>query len=211
MGLMSIVFILIALVLSITLHEFAHAYVGAYLGDETARRQGRLTLNPLAHIDPLMTVLLPLFLILAHSPVIFGAARPVPFNPWAVRYGKWGVVLVALAGPATNLFIAVFLALWLRFFNLPPVAVNLLVTIIVVNVAFFIFNLIPFPPLDGSRLLYAVAPLGLRSVMDRIERMGIILFALLLFVLFPLISPLIARLSGELLQILVPGLTGLST
>lgn len=208
---MSLVFILIALVLSITLHEFAHAYVGNYLGDQTARRQGRLTLNPLAHIDPLMTVLLPLFLILAHSPVIFGAARPVPFNPWAVRYGKWGVALVALAGPATNLFIAVFLAMWLRFTNLPPTAVNLLVTIIVVNVAFLIFNLIPFPPLDGSRLLYAVAPLGLRSVMDRIERFGIVAFAVLLFVLFPLISPVIAKLSGDLLQILVPGLTGLST
>lgn len=208
---MSLVFLLIALVLSITLHEFAHAYVSNYLGDQTARNQGRLTLNPLAHIDPFMTVLLPVVLILAHSPVVFGAARPVPFNPWAVRYGKWGAALVALAGPATNLLLAIFFALWLRFVNLPPMAVNLFVDLISVNVAFCIFNLIPFPPLDGSRVLYAVAPLGLRSVMDRIERTGIIAFVVLLFIAFPLISPLIAKVTGEIMQLLVPGLTGLST
>ncbi|HSX14910.1 MAG TPA: site-2 protease family protein [Candidatus Saccharimonadales bacterium] len=208
---MSLLFILIALVVSITLHEFMHAWMSHYLGDVTAHRQGRLTLNPLAHIDPFMTVLLPLILIMAHSPVIFGAAKPVPFNPWAVRYGKWGAALVALAGPMTNFFLAVFFSLWLRFFNPSQLAVNFLVTIIVVNVGFFVFNLIPFPPLDGSRVLYAVAPLGLRQVMDRIERSGIVVVMVVLFLIFPLIGPIIAKVSSAILQGLVPGLTGLST
>jgi len=207
---MSLVYIILALVLSITLHEFMHAWVSNYLGDQTAKRQGRLTLNPIAHIDPFMTILLPVALILAHSPVVFGAARPVPFNPWAVRFGKWGSALVAIAGPLTNLAIAVFFALWLRIFHLPAWSIELFVDVITVNVAFFIFNLIPFPPLDGSRVLYAVAPLGLREVMDRIERSGILIFALLLFVLFPLIGPFVAALSKDILQVLVPGLTGLS-
>ena len=207
---MSLVFIIIALILSITLHEFMHAWTSNYLGDQTAMKQGRLTLNPLAHIDPFMTVLLPIALILAHSPVIFGAARPVPFNPWAVRFGKWGAALVALAGPLTNLFLAVFFSLWLRFLHPSQTGVTFLVTIIVVNVGFFIFNMIPFPPLDGSRVLYAVAPLPLRQIMDRIERAGILIFALLLLVLFPFISPVVTQLSSYILRVLVPGLTGLN-
>lgn len=207
---MSLAYILIALVLSITLHEFMHAWVSNYLGDQTARQRGRLTLNPLAHIDPFTTLLLPLALILAHSPVIFGAARPVPFNPWAVRFGKWGAALVAVAGPLTNLSIAIFFALWLRVFSLPGWAVEFFVTIITVNVAFFIFNMIPFPPLDGSRVLYAVAPLPLREVMDRIERSGVIIFLVLLFLLIGFIGPFVAALSKDILQLLVPGLTGLS-
>src|SRR6185312_46881 len=105
----------IALVIGLTLHEFAHAWMGHYLGDRTAQDQGRLTLNPLAHIDPLATLALPLLLILIHSPVVFAAAKPVPFNPWAVRGGRWGAALVGAAGPLTNLLIALFFSLWFRF------------------------------------------------------------------------------------------------
>lgn len=196
--------------MAITLHEFAHAWMSDYLGDSTARSQGRLTLNPAAHIDPVMTLLLPLLLIIARSPVIFGAARPVPFNPWAVRYGKWGAALVAVAGPLTNILLAVFFALWLRTLPLSQGAVDFFVTLIMVNTAFAVFNMIPFPPLDGSRVLYAVAPAGLRGIMDQIERMGLMAVFLFLFLAFPLISPFIAWAVGGILQILVPGLTGLS-
>src|SRR5690348_6727574 len=127
---MSLVFLIIALILSLTLHEFMHAWMSHYLGDTTAERSGRLTLNPLAHIDPFMTLLLPVALILAHSPVVFGAARPVPFNPWNVRFGKWGSALVALAGPLTNLFLGIFFALWLRIFSPPSWATGLFINII---------------------------------------------------------------------------------
>lgn len=206
---MSLVYLIIALILSLTLHEFMHAWMSHYLGDTTAQRNGRLTLNPLAHIDPFTTLILPVALILAHSPVVFGAAKPVPFNPWNVRFGKWGAALVAIAGPLTNLFIAVFFALWLRVFSPPPWAVGLFINIIVVNIGFFVFNMIPFPPLDGSRVLYAAAPLGVREVMDRIERAGIWVFFVLLFVTFQFLAPLITVITGHIMQWLVPGLTSL--
>src|SRR5476651_866632 len=105
---------LVALIVALTLHEFAHGLMAHYLGDSTAKDQGRLTLNPLAHIDPLATLALPLLLILIGSPVVFAAAKPVPFNPWAVRGGRWGAALVGLAGPATNLLLAVFFAICYR-------------------------------------------------------------------------------------------------
>ncbi len=203
------VYIFVALLLAIVLHEFAHALVGHWLGDGTAQAHGRLTLNPLAHIDPLTTVLMPLLLIIAHSPVVFGAAKPVPFNPWAVRYGKWGVVMVSLAGPATNFLIAAFFALWLRVGLVAPAGYELFIRIIITNVGFGFFNLIPFPPLDGSRLLYAVAPHGLRDVMDRIEKAGLAAVFVFLFILGPFVLPYLNVLIGSVVQFLIPGLTSL--
>lgn len=201
---MNVVFLLIALVLALVLHEFAHALVGYWLGDDTARREGRLTLNPAAHIDPLTTLLLPLILILGHSPVVFGAAKPVPFNPWALRWGRWGAALVALAGPATNLLLAVIFGLYLRWVPVGVSGYQLLGDIVAVNTAFGIFNLIPFPPLDGSRLLYAIAPPALRQLMDAIERAGIIVVLVILFLAYPFISPFIASITDWIINLLVP-------
>jgi Zn-dependent protease len=206
-----LLYLIIALISALTLHELAHALMSDYLGDTTARRQGRISLNPLAHIDPVMTVLLPLILIVLKSPVVFGAARPVPFNPWAVRYGKWGVALVAAAGPVTNFIIAIFFALWLHLF---PVALGILplfISIITINISFAIFNLIPIPPLDGSRILYAIAPRPLRDAMDRIEQHGLIIVFALLFIAAPVFMPALSGATSAVVQLLVPGLTGLST
>ena len=196
---------LLALVLALTLHEFAHGLMGYRLGDTTARDQGRLTLNPLAHIDPLATLALPLFLILIGSPVVFAAAKPVPFNPWAVRGGRWGAALVAMAGPATNLFLAVFFALWLRLLPYNSVTALLLGAMVVVNVGLFVFNMIPFPPLDGSRLLYAVAPPGLRDVMDRIERAGFVVLLVVMLFGYQFIARYVAEIVLFVVQLLVPG------
>jgi Zn-dependent protease len=195
---------LVALILGLTLHEFAHGLMGFYLGDTTAKDQGRLTLNPLAHIDPFATLVLPLLLILIGSPVVFAAAKPVPFNPWAVRWGRWGAALVALAGPATNLLLAVFFALWLRFVPYNATAALFLGAIVIVNVGLFVFNMIPFPPLDGSRLLYAVAPEGLRELMDRIERSGFIVLLAVMLLGYQFIAPYVAKLVLAIVQLLVP-------
>lgn len=198
---MEIIQIIIILLFSLTLHELMHALVSDWLGDTTARQHGRISLNPLAHIDPFATLLLPALLILAGSQVIFGAAKPVPFTPWAVRYGKWGVALVAVAGPLTNLAIAAILAIYLQFHYSA-----FLLQAISVNVAFFVFNMIPFPPLDGSRILYAVAPRPLRDVMDRIENAGMIVLFLFLLFGFRFIAPFMNIAVTAIMRVLVPGI-----
>jgi len=198
-----LVFYVIILVIVLTVHEFAHAWASHRLGDMTAKAEGRLTLNPLAHIDPFMTLLLPLGLILLGSPVVFGAAKPVPFNPYVVRYGKWGAALVALAGPASNLLMALVVGLYLRFVSLSGLAEVFLVQFVVVNVAFFVFNMIPFPPLDGSRLLYALAPPWLMDVMDKIEQYGLVAIFAFIFIFYTLIGPVFGRVVVNLASAII--------
>ncbi len=177
-----IITVLVVILLSMTLHEAMHAFVGYWLGDDTAKREGRLTLNPIKHIDPFLTILLPLMLALVGGP-IFGGAKPVPFNPNLVRYEEWGAALIAAAGPLTNLFIA-FILFGVSVVIDPQVgsAIGQFLSIAVtVNLGFFIFNIIPIPPLDGSRVLYALAPEFIRRGMEAIERFGIIfVFAIVL-------------------------------
>jgi Zn-dependent protease len=188
---MGLEYILIALgiiLASMTLHEAMHGFMAYYLGDDTAKLQGRLTLNPLKHIDPFLTIILPLLLAIAGGP-IFGGAKPVPFNPARVRYDEWGAALVALAGPLTNFFIA-FLGfgiasllgidvMRLGYFSMPELILALLVQI---NLGFFVFNMIPIPPLDGSRVLYALAPDFIKSGMEAVERYGVMaVFVIVIF------------------------------
>jgi Zn-dependent protease len=159
-----------------------HGYASYWLGDHTAKLEGRLSLNPVKHIDPFLTILLPLALALSGGP-IFGGAKPVPFNPLNIKYGEWGVALVALAGPIANFAIAfVLFAIWVFVQPVPSFIGEIFITAITVNLGFFVFNMIPIPPLDGSRLLYALAPDFFRSAMEAVERYGIlIVFALVIF------------------------------
>ena len=205
---MELLFLIIALVLALTLHEFAHALASDMLGDRTARQEGRLSINPAVHIDPFMTLLLPIMLIIFQAPVIFGAAKPVPFNPWAVRYGKWGAAIVAAAGPAMNLFLAVLFAMWLRFVPISPDIIPLFVSIITVNIAFMVFNLIPIPPLDGSRIAYAAIP-PIRDTFDKLERNGLIIVFAILLLAGPIFLPFIGAAVSAIVNILVPGITSL--
>ncbi len=165
-----------------TLHESMHAYASYWLGDYTAKIQGRLSLNPVKHIDPFMTILLPILLAVSGAP-IFGGAKPVPINPYALRWGEWGMALVALAGPVTNLIIA-FLTYgaWVML-DTPSgdYFTQVVYLTVIVNLGFFIFNMIPIPPLDGSRVIYALAPDFVRRFMDVIEQYGVfVVFALVL-------------------------------
>jgi Zn-dependent protease len=178
-----IIVVIVVILVSMTLHEAMHGYVAYFLGDDTAKREGRLTLNPLRHIDPFLTLLLPLFLAIVGAP-IFGGAKPVPFNPDRLKYDEWGAALVAVAGPLTNLVIAFVLFGIYALVGAPQAGTVylILMTGVMVNLGFFVFNIIPIPPLDGSRVLYALAPEFARRGMEAIERYGII-FVFLIVVL----------------------------
>lgn len=156
-------------VLSIILHEVAHGYVANMLGDPTARLSGRLTLNPLPHIDPVGSILIPGFLALTSSPFLIGWAKPVPYNPHQLRGGKWGEAAVAAAGPVTNLLIAFVAALFIRF-GVAGVFVHVAALVIVANLSLAILNLIPIPPVDGSKILRALLPRMLGGFYDSLER-----------------------------------------
>ena len=177
--------VLVSIIVSMAIHEATHGFVAHWLGDTTAHDEGRLTLNPLKHIDVMTTVLLPMVLIIVGLPPIF-AAKPVPFDPDRLRYEEFGMALVGVAGPLTNLVLAALAALVFRGLgaDFGQNFYNALILFVQVNIAFFVFNMIPFPPLDGSRLLYAFAPEPLQEVMRQIEGfgfLGILVFVLLVF------------------------------
>ena len=175
-----IVSVVIIVLVSMILHELMHGVVAYWLGDDTAKLQGRLTLNPIAHIDPFTTVLVPVLLYIAGLPP-FGAAKPVPFNPNRVKFEEYGAALVGIAGPLTNLILAFISYVLLVTIGLNPAVVNFLSLAVTVNLSFFAFNILPIPPLDGSRVLYAFAPEFIRRGMEAMERYGIyVIFALLL-------------------------------
>ena len=184
-------FLYLIIVISAVFHEYAHGFAAYRLGDSTAKNEGRLTLNPLAHLDPIGTVALPLFLLLT-SGMFIGWAKPVPYNPHNLRDKKYGDLKVAVAGPLTNLAIAIVLGLILRFFGFfaiyagQPIFLEFVGLIVYINIFLALFNLIPFPPLDGSKIIMDLFPRFWRYF-EQIGFLGIFL-AIILSFLF--ISPI---------------------
>ncbi len=170
------------IVVSMVIHEMAHAFVSYWLGDDTAKLHNRLSLNPLKHIDPFMTILLPVILAMAGAPV-FGGAKPVLINKRKLKFGDYGVAMVALAGPLSNLILS-FVGYGLSVLAFKGNIVwlsEVLNSFVLVNLGFFLFNILPIVPLDGSRLLYAFAPAAVQDIMERLERYGVwIIFALVM-------------------------------
>jgi Zn-dependent protease len=198
-----IAIVLVVILFSMTLHEVMHGFMAFWLGDDTAEREGRLTLNPVKHIDPFLTIALPVMLALIPGAPIFGGAKPVPFNPDRLKYDEWGAALVALAGPFTNLFIAFVLYASYALFGIDAdtFAGQFLLIGVVVNLGFFLFNMLPIPPLDGSRVLYAVAPEFARRGMETIERYGLIVIFVIVLVASPIIGAFIQGASGSILNV----------
>jgi len=190
---MELIIGLIILLFSAILHEVAHGYVADRLGDPTARLSGRLTLNPKSHIDPFMSILLPLLLIFSGSPVIFGAAKPIPIDPFNLKEGRKDIALVALSGPLTNIILAVAASFILKIISspfalsiIPPLLFSifyfLFSIVITYNLLLAIFNLLPIPPLDGSKIFALLLPEKEATVYLALSSIGIfILFFLLLF------------------------------
>jgi Zn-dependent protease len=187
---------LVVLILSIIAHEVAHGYAANALGDPTAKLAGRLTLNPLAHIDPLGSIVIPALLVITGSPILFGWAKPVPYNPYNLRNQRWGEAIVAVAGSATNILLAVIFVAIIRVgaSSLSASALSFLATIAFVNLFLGMFNLIPFPPLDGFTFLRGILPYrlayGFHTFENRVRAFGpIALIAFLLIFSYVLAGP----------------------
>lgn len=187
--------VMLILIPSSIIHEVAHGYMAELLGDSTARYAGRLTLDPRSHVDIWGTLLMPLILyVMSGGSFMFAYAKPVPYNPYNLKNHRWGPALVGLAGPASNFLLALLVGLVIRFFvGLTPTGI-ILTKVVLLNLVLMVFNLVPIPPLDGSKILYALLPDSAVGIKNFLDRYGFIILIFFVFFLFQLISPIISLL-----------------
>lgn len=191
-----LLFQIIVLIFSVIIHEYMHGWMANYLGDPTAKDAGRLTVNPIPHIDVWGSVILPLMLVITKMPFIFGYAKPVPFNPYNLRDQKYGSAKVAFAGPLANFIAALFFGLLLRFFSGYLIEHNIILAellriIVYLNLFLMVLNLLPIPPLDGSKVLMPFLPYDWQVKFSRLERFGFTFVLLFVFFGFSFIIPII--------------------
>jgi len=191
---MEFIFVIVILVMSVVIHEVSHGYAALALGDQTAKYQGRLTLNPISHLDPIGSFLVPLLGYFVGG-FIIGWAKPVPFNPYNLRNQKWGEALVAVAGPLSNISLAVIFGLIIRFASgqtfLSQSFLSIASFVVFINITLAIFNLIPIPPLDGSKILFAILPYKWQNLRQSFERLGFIFVLIFVFFLWHFLTPII--------------------
>jgi len=205
MDIASMIFFVIVIVFSAIIHEYSHGWMANHLGDPTAKYAGRLTLNPLKHIDPFGSILLPLLLI--PTGFLFAYAKPVPYNVYNLRDQKKGPMLVAAMGPVSNFVLALIFGLVLQFVGpVMPVLAPFLYIIVYANVLLGVFNLVPLPPLDGSKVLFGFLPDSMTHVRVFLERYGFILLIVFIFGFFRILSPLIEFLVQLFTWGIVPAL-----
>jgi Zn-dependent protease len=192
------IFPFIVILFSVIIHEYMHGWMADRLGDPTAKYAGRLTLNPIAHIDLFGSIILPLILIFTGG-FFFGYAKPVPYNPYNLRDQKYGPAKVAAAGPMANLITAIFFGILLRisiyspgYFSNIPLFYELISTIVYINLLLMIFNLLPIPPLDGSKVISPFLPYSVQAKLAALESYGIILVLLFVMLFFPLLIPVVS-------------------
>lgn len=189
---MDFIFYFLIIVPSAIIHEYAHGWAADFLGDPTAKYAGRLTIDPRAHIDLWGTILMPILLsLMTGGRFLFAYAKPVPYNPYNLRNQKWGPALVAIAGPLANFLLAAAFAALLRILPVPGAFASLFAIIVYANIMLMVFNLVPIPPLDGSKILYAVLPDSAWRVRVFLDRYGFVILLFFVFFLFELISPII--------------------
>jgi Zn-dependent protease len=201
----------VVVIFSIILHEVAHGYVANWLGDPTAKYAGRLTLNPVPHIDMVGSIIVPGLALLSGSPFMLGWAKPVPVNPYNLRYGKWGEALTALAGPGTNIAIAAIAGLAVRFGG-PAFAttemLSFVLTVIIANISLAVLNMLPIPPLDGSKVVAAFLPPGLYMQYRELENLTYALGPFGLILVLILIVNFLSAPMGILTYTIFSVLTG---
>lgn len=188
----NIIFLVVILIFSAAVHEYMHGFVADRLGDPTAKLAGRLTLNPIKHLDLFGSIILPFLLILTNVGFVFGWAKPVPYNPYNLRDKKYGSAKVAAAGPLGNLILAFLLALAWRFMPvIGPEFDFFMASAIFINLLLMVFNLVPIPPLDGSKILATFLPIDVANRYLSLERFGFLLIILFIFLAFRLILPIV--------------------
>lgn len=194
---MEFLFVIVVLILSIIIHELAHGYSALAQGDPTAKYAGRLTMNPIKHLDPVGSFIVPFALYVLSVGVIVGWAKPVPYNPYNLKNQRWGEALVSAAGPASNIIVALFFGLVIRLGagTFPKEAVLLASLIVIINIIIAIFNLIPIPPLDGSKILFDLLPRSVKVSETRmfLERYGLLIVIFVLVFAGDIIFPLLMK------------------